>query len=275
LNVAIGFSGQFQMAQAAFMAISAYTTAVLTLDHQIPFYLAALAAMALVLVFGVIVGLVSLRTRSHYLLLATFGLQIIALQLLTELEVTGGVNGRVATSGVPIGGASLDGTTPEYTMLLIAVAGVGLWVADWLKHSYVGLGLSASRQNERLVLSAGLSPGRLRLGAVLVSAVYAGVAGILFGPVLTYLVPESFGLNMTLLLLLMVVVGGMGSVVGVAAAAVLLTIVSQAAQDSTPSWPLVYGLTIMVILAVAPAGLAGAARALRRRVPALRRGPAA
>jgi branched-chain amino acid transport system permease protein len=81
-------------------------------------------------------------------------------------------------------------------------------------------------------------------------------------------------LNLTLLLLLMVVVGGMGSVLGVATAAVLLTIVSQAAQDSTPSWPLIYGLTIMVILALAPSGLAGAARLLRQRLPSLRREPA-
>ncbi len=264
LNVAIGFSGQFQMAQAAFMAAGAYTTAILNVQDKVPFWLAAVAALGVVLVFGLVVALVSLRTRSHYLLLATFGLQLIAINVLSKLTITGGVNGTPAVSLIPVGLTDLAGTTQGYSILMIAVVGLGLLAADWLRYSYLGLGMQSSRQNERLVISAGLNPGGFRVLAVLISAVYGGAAGVLLGPILTYIDPPSFGLTLTLLLLLMVVVGGMGSVGGVAAAAILLTYVSQAAQESSTGWPLIYGLTIMAILALAPNGLGGAFSALRR-----------
>jgi branched-chain amino acid transport system permease protein len=265
LNVAIGFSGQFLMAQAALMGISAYATAILCLDHGVPFYAAAAIAMVVVMAFGLLTALIALRTRTHYLLLATFGLQLIAVQLIVEIDATGGVNGHLAAGDIPVVGGVVSATTPQYTMLMIVVAGVSLFVADWLRRSYFGLALSAVRQSERLVLSAGLSVGKHKVAAVLISAAYAGIAGVLFAPVLTYLVPDSFGLDLALLLLLIVVVGGMGSVLGVAAAAVLLSVVSQAAQSSTPAWPLIYGLVIMVVLAVAPGGLGGGVRWLWTR----------
>jgi branched-chain amino acid transport system permease protein len=262
LNVAIGFSGQFQMAQAALMAIGAYTSAILVVDHGMAFGPAALISIAVVLAFGTVVALVSLRTRSHYLLLATFGLQLIALNLLSKIHATGGINGHQAPIGIPLGGVLLQGTSTGYSTVVVAVALLSLWLADWIKRSYVGLAFHASRQNERLVLSAGLSPGRFRFTAVLISSFYAAVAGILIGPILTFLVPDSFGLSLTLLLLLIVVVGGMGSVIGVAVAAVLLTVVNQAAQSASSAWPAIYGLTIMIVLVAAPSGLGGAARLL-------------
>src|SRR3954453_16398321 len=94
LNVSIGFSGQFQMAQAALMALGAYTSAILTVDHGWSFAPAFLASLGGVAGLGAIVALVSLRTRSHYLLLATFGLQLIAVDLLNKLSITGGVIGH-------------------------------------------------------------------------------------------------------------------------------------------------------------------------------------
>ena len=262
LNVSIGFSGQFQMAQAALMALGAYTSAILTVDHGWSFAPAVLASLVVVAGFGAIVALVSLRTRSHYLLLATFGLQLIAVDVLNKLSITGGVNGHVAAAGIPFGGDVLLGSTRGYSIVLVAVAALALWSADWIKRSYVGLGFQATRQNERLVLSAGLSPGWMRFSAVLTSGLYGGIAGILMGPILTFLVPASFGLSLTLLLLLIVVVGGMGSVIGVAVAAIMLTIVNQTAQGASSAWPLIYGLTIMIVLVVAPSGLAGAGRLL-------------
>ena len=265
LNVCIGFSGQFQMAQAALMGIAAYVTAILTLDHHWPFFAAAAVAMIVVMIFGLLVALVALRTRTHYLLLATFGLQLIAVQLIVELDVTGGVNGHLAITEIPVIGGVLSATTPQYTVVMIVMASAALFIADWLSRSYFGLALAAVRQSERLVLSAGLSVGKHKVAAVLISAAYAGIAGILFAPVLTYLVPDSFGLDLTLLLLLIVVVGGMGSVLGVATAAVLLSVISQAAQSSTPAWPLIYGIVIMVVLAVAPGGLAGGVSWIRTR----------
>jgi branched-chain amino acid transport system permease protein len=182
--------------------------------------------------------------------------------VLGKLHVTGGVRGMSAPLGIPLGDTILQGTTTGYSIVLIVVAGLGLAIASWIKRSYLGLGLFANRQNERLVLSAGLSPGRYRFLAVMISAFYGAVAGVLIGPILTILVPSSFGITLTLLLLLIVVVGGMGSVIGVAVAAVLLTIVAQVAQSSSPAWPLIYGLTVMVVLVVAPSGLGGAVKAL-------------
>lgn len=279
LNVAIGFAGQFQMAQGAIMGVTAYGVAIFTADFGYSLGLAAIFGLVVGMILGGIVSLLSARLSSHYLLLATFAVQVIVVNLIREFSgLTGGVNGRAALATFDIGGWQLVGSTPSYSALIIAVAGLGLFASDWLKRSYFGLGIQSVRQNPRVTTASGLFANRFKFAAVLLSAAYAAVAGVLVGPVHTFLVPDSFGIEITLLLLVIVVVGGAGSVVGVALATVVLAIASQIAQSATTAWPLIYGLFVMAVLALTNEGLAGLTnrlRIFRNLIPAVRPGPLA
>ena len=249
LNIAIGLAGQYQMAQGAIMAVAAYGLAFLHIDHGWPLWSAMPAALAMSLILGAIVAFFSARLGSHYFLLATFGVQVIIIGLIRELSaLTGGVNGRPAVMSIDLFGTSYPGSTPAYSALLIVVGGIGLLLADLVSRSYLGLVMHGVRQNERLSSASGVFPNRYKFLAVLLGAAYAGVAGLVVGPIHTYLVPDSFGIEIALLLLIMVVVGGPGRIIGVAVAAVLLAIASQIAQSATTAWPLIYGLFVMVAL---------------------------
>lgn len=264
LNIAIGFAGQFQMAQGAIMGFAAYTLSILLLDYGWSLGLAALASVLLALLVACVVAALSARLTSHYLLLATFSIQVIAVGLLREFSTfTGGANGRPAVIGFDLFGVELYGSTTAYSIFLMVVAGLGLLICDWLKRSYFGLGIQAVRQNERMTRASGVQAGRLKFVAVFLSGIYAAVAGVLVGPVHTYLVPDSFGIEITLLFLIIVILGGAGSVLGVALATVVLAVASQVAQSATTAWPLIYGLFVMTVLAISNRGLAGLADRFR------------
>jgi branched-chain amino acid transport system permease protein len=258
LNIAVGLTGQFQLAMAGIMGISAYTTAILANSHGWNTLTAAFAGVGLSLVTGAVVAALVVRARSHYLLLATFSMQILIIDMLKNYSgLTGGVNGTEALNEFKIGSSTIVGSTASYTVVLVVVAGLGLVCMDWLKRSYWGLGMQATRQNEFATAAAGVSPAWYRAAGIIVSAVFGGVAGVLYGPTINYLTPDSFGLDVTLLLLVVVVVGGIGSVIGVLVACVGLTYASQEAQAATTAWPLFYGALVMILLVFTPVGLSG------------------
>jgi branched-chain amino acid transport system permease protein len=264
LNIAIGFAGQFQMAQGAIMAVAAYGSAILAQELGWPLLPAIAGGIALALVLAAIVALLSARLVSHYLLLASFGLQVIVIDLIPEIPLTGGHYGRNAIARFDLPGLSLIGATPAYSALLVAIGVLGMAISYWLKRSYLGIGLQAVRQSERMVNASGVSANRQKFLAVLISGAYAAVAGILVGPVQTFLVPTSFGIELTLLLLIMVIFGGAGSIIGVLISAVVLSIASQIAQSATTAWPLIYGLFVMALLTLTQKGIGGSLELLLR-----------
>ncbi|MGE0733996.1 MAG: ATP-binding cassette domain-containing protein, partial [Alphaproteobacteria bacterium] len=258
LNIAIGFAGQFQMAQGAIMGVAAYSAAVLHLDLAWPVGWSILAAFALAMILGACVALFSARLGSHYLLLATFGFQVVVVGVIRELSsFTGGVNGRPAIAAIEMFGINFTGSTTAYSTALILIGGLGLFACEWIRRSYLGLGMQAARQNERVINASGLFADSFKFLAVAISTAYAAIAGVLVGPVQTFLVPDSFAIEITLLLLVIVILGGAGSTLGVAVSAVVLAVASQIAQNATTAWPLIYGLFIMIMLTLTSRGLAG------------------
>lgn len=265
LCISIGLTGQFQMAQPALMGIAAYTTSILTVDAGWDFLPAALAAIVLVVLLGLGAAMLTRNLRTHYLLLGTFALQIIVADGLRQLRgVTGGVNGRQATVDV----FGMQGSTAEYTIFLVLVTGVVVVVAEWISRSNLGLAMRGARGSDLLLNSAGTSAQRIRVVTVVISALYAAIAGTLIGPVVNFLVPESFGDTLVLLFVLMVVIGGSSSVWAVAASTALLSLLLEGTRSPATAaiWPIVFGLALMVILVAAPGGFAAIGSAVKSAV---------
>jgi branched-chain amino acid transport system permease protein len=264
LNVALGFVRLLNVATAGLMGVSAYAVAVM-LQKGVPFPLAMAVAVGLAGAVGALIGVLAARVRSHYFLIVTIGVQQAIITLFQQwATVTGGSLG-LRVDGVVVAGIDL-GLRINVFMLAAVFFVVGLYAAERLRESRPGRAMIALGQSETAAQSLGISAPKYNVVAMGVAGLYAGVAGALFVPLVLFIAPESFAINISILLIAMVVIGGLGSNVGTVLGVTLLMFIDE--QTSALAGgvaTLGYGLVIMILVIVAPGGLANVGRRLRVR----------
>ncbi len=252
LNLVNGFTGQFSMGHAGFMAVGAYTSAFLTQNfHQAWIFLPALlAGGALAATVGYVVGLPSLRLKGDYLAIVTLGFGEIIRVVLLNLDFVGGAR------GMP--------NIPKYSDFG--------WVYGWvvitvfviwrLTRAVEGRECLAVREDEIAAEAMGVDTTRAKIRAFVIGAFFAGVAGGLFGHFMSYLTPSIFDFNRSFEIIIMVVLGGMGSITGSVVAAVFLTVIREALrplQELTrvDFRMVIYSLVLIALMLTRPNGLLG------------------
>jgi len=270
LNVIFGLGGLLSIAQAAIMAVGAYGL-MLTLNHQQVGVLPALVLAAFVgAVASGITGVIAMRIRSHYFILASVALAVGVLLVITnERGTTGGSNGLGLAAFPTVLGLS-PSDPHDFLLLVVPVAGLVWYLASSLRDSRLGIALHAIRSDDYLALSSGMPINRCRLWATVVGGAFGGLAGGLLALLNGYIGPQDFGLDTAVLLLLMVVFGGASSNGGTVVAALILTALTQGLLSVTTIGELVYGVAIVVLLLFARNGLSGLAVSAYRRLVALR-----
>lgn len=264
VNLIIGYAGQETLAQAAFLGIGAYLTALLT-KAGYPFVLAFAASGLLSFLVGIVLGFPALRVQRHYLAFVTLAFTVFAwLVFRNEEWLTGGVSGiqgipRPTLFGMP--------TRPALTFywFTLAVTVVLALAMAWIIRSPWGRAFTALRENAIRAESLGVDVRTYTLLAFAIGSAYGGFAGSLFAPFVQFIDPAPFALGPSLLMLLMVVVGGMGTQVGPfigAGVAILLQNRLEILQSTTPalahvSYLLVYALLVIVLMIFCPTGIAG------------------
>ncbi len=233
LNLTNGFSGDFSLGHAAFMSIGAYTSALLTLpviskatlipdlpawlgQTVVPFPVATITGGILATLVALVVGLPVLRLRGHYLAVATLGLMVIVRVVANNwISITRGAKG-------------INGM-PAFTNLWWAYgwAVITVYVIWRLVRSPYGRSMMAIREDELAAASRGVKVLQTRLLAFAVGAFFAGVAGSLWGHLITAITPGSFSFLITFNVVVMLVVGGMGSISGSIIGATLMTLVPE------------------------------------------------
>ena len=263
LNLVLGFGGQISLAQAAFFGIGAYAFAWLQ-AQGLPAILAAPAAVALTAAVGALLGWPVLRLRGHYLALATLAFGLITGQLMVNLDwITGGSNGMM---GIP--GVGLAGRNAPMLYVLLAVAGLALAASVVLAQSPIGLRIRAFRDDLTASQAAGIDVRRLKIGLFVASATYGGIAGVCYCCLLGYVSPDVFAWQTTFSYLAMVVVGGLGSSAGAVIGAALYTLVPEWLRFLQEAYFVIFGMVVIVVIALVPGGVAGlAGRALHRMRP--------
>ena len=256
LHTVTGLAGQISLGHAAFYGIGAYSSAMLTLYLGVPFWLALPIAGLVTAASGLLLGLPSIRIRSHYLALVTiaFG-EIVVLILVNWVPITGGVDGL--RPPVPsLLGFEFDDDWRYYYIILAAatVAVVSIWR---VQSSGYGLSLRAMRDDESAAASVGLSPRRLKLTAFVLSAFYAGIAGSLFGHLINYISPDSFTIGASIFFLVMIVVGGIGRLSGALIGAVVVTLLPEGLRVVGDYDQVVYGALLILFMVLFPGGLVG------------------
>ena len=245
LNLINGFTGQFSIGHAGFMAVGAYVSAVLSVKFELPFILAILGSAASAGLLGFMIGLPTLRLKGDYLAIATLGLGEIIRICILNIQYVGGASGFMGI--------------PRYTNFawVFALTVVTLFVIKNLINSTHGRACIAIRENEIAAESMGVDTTRYKVMAFTIGAFFAGVAGALFSHYFYIAHPASFTFMKSFDILTSVVLGGLGSLTGSVTAAVLLTFVS-AALAGYPEWRMViYSLMLIILMIYRPQGLFG------------------
>ena len=254
-NIVLGYSGQISIAQSALMAISAYCSALLVIKVDVPFPLAALGGLVAATTGGALLGLLTFRVRTHYVLLVSIGFHIVVLLLIINLtDITGGPVGLFPIPNMNFGSWTLK-SPAEHFYVFGVVTVLLFYLAERIRLSRIGLAMFALKNNERGARASGVDPIYYRTLAMALAGFYAGVGGVMFAFLIKFLGPESFSLNSALLYILSVVLGGMGNNWGIVVTVVGLTILQESLKIIAEAWVLLYGLLIMVVIAVAPGGL--------------------
>lgn len=245
LNLINGYTGQFSLGHAGFMAVGAYVSAIITVKFHLPFLLAILVGALASGILGFLIGLPTLRLNGDYLAIATLGLGEII---------------RITILNIPyVGGASGFMGIPRYTNFAWAFF-VCLFTLFFIKNfvnSSHGRACISIRENEIAAEAMGIDTTKYKVIAFTTGAAFAGVAGALFAHYFYIAHPASFTFMMSFNYLTMVVMGGLGSITGSIVGAVILTFVS-AALASWPEWRMiVYSIVLILLMLYRPQGLFG------------------
>ncbi|MFJ2725379.1 branched-chain amino acid ABC transporter permease [Streptomyces collinus] len=258
LNLLVGFGGQISLGHGAFFAAGAYTAAVM-LDRYGTGHLATLPVEAAgCFLLGLGFGVPALRLRGLYLALVTLSFAVFLPPLLKRLEpVTGGSMGLTVEKLRPPAWSGLAADQWTYFVVLTVTA-VTLLLGRNLLRSRVGRALRAMRDNEGAAEVMGVRLSLHKTLAFAWSAMFAGVAGCLYTWVIGFVSPDSFSFVLSITLLAGLVVGGLGSLYGPLLGGAFVMYVPSVSQDLSEAAPgVVFGLLIIVVMFVAPTGLAG------------------
>ena len=276
LNVLIGLTGQVSFGHVGFYAIGAYTVAILTTQAGLSFWLAWPIAALVGGACGALLALPALRVKGPYLAMITIAFAFIVEHGIVEASaLTGGQNGIMGIAA-PALGALAQG---ERAMALIAVLGVGVALLGYtlLARGTWGAAMRAVRDSETAAESIGLNPLTLKTVAFALSALCAAAAGALFAPLSGFVTPHTFGFLQSILFVLVVMLGGAGSVAGPLVGALIVGLLPELLSGLEEYRLLFFGGMLLLVLWIAPDGLAGAWRRLlqRRRVSAASSAPSA
>jgi branched-chain amino acid transport system permease protein len=257
LNLLLGYTGQLSLGHAAFFGIGAYTSALLALKLEWPFWIGLPAAALAAGLAGWAIGRLALKVRGAYFVLVTISFAgVISLVSVNWMELT---NGPLGLPGVPapeLAGLSFRTKSAYYYLVLLAAA-VAYLVCHRLVHSRLGRAFLALRENEALAESVGVDPVRTLVLAAVVSAALAGVAGSLYAHYTRFVSPEVFLFSYTVTMVIMVVAGGKGTLLGPVVGALLFTVLPEALREAMAwQWQmLAYGVLLVVLVYFLPRGI--------------------
>ncbi len=243
LMILTGFAGQISLGHAAFLAVGAYTVAVLGNEFQVPWWLGMpLAGMAAALV-GLAIGPFALRLRGLYLAIVTIGLLFLVAHVLHSFgDITGGVSGIAVPMYTGLGDATFDAPwefgdyeipfEKKLYLVYVTIAVGAALVSKNIQRSDLGRAMIAVRDHDLAAAVLGVNPARTKIIAFALSSFFAGVAGAMFAYQQQYITIEPpFDLNMSVQYIAMIVLGGIGTTFGAVAGAIGFTVISPLAES--------------------------------------------
>ena len=260
LNLINGFTGQFSIGHAGFMAVGAYSSAYFSVSYGANLaaslgngklgWVIALGVATLIGAFfagfaGLIVGVPSLRLKGDYLAIVTLGFGQIIVVFLNNIEAVGGARGY---SGIPI-------VKSFFWIFLVAILTIA--IVYNIVNSAFGRALISIREDELAAEAMGVNTTRYKVMAFVISSAMAGAGGVLLAHFDGYLNPKSFEFIKSFEILIMIILGGLGSIVGSVLGAILLTVLPEALRGFAEYRMVIYSLLLIILMITRPQGLLG------------------
>ncbi|MBB3148630.1 branched-chain amino acid transport system permease protein [Phyllobacterium trifolii] len=255
LSVLFGQTGILSMGHAALVGIGAYTAAILARDFNIGFWLSIPLAGIMAAIVAALIGIPSLRVSGHHFVIMTFAFgQLLAIILTNGGDYTGAASGLDVQQPVALFGLSIDVLTHYYltVVFFVALSAIASWA---IINSRYGRTLRAIRENEKLAASLGINVGRHKIGAFIVSGVFAGVSGVLLAYFLRHISPSQFSSFPSIYLALMVMIGGARLLLGPLAGGILVAFLPELLNLDPVQSRILYGVCLIAVILLLPNGL--------------------
>ena len=266
LNIVTGCAGQVSLGHAGLVAIGAYTSAILTVNYHLSFWVALPVAALFTAVFGALLGIPSLRVGGPYLALITIAFNFLIDKIILAWPgMTGAAAGKWGIRLPSIGDYQFSHTA--YYGLVIGIALLTMLLCKNIVTSRWGRAFNALRNDEILAKTSGINIYYAKLAAFVISAFLAGVGGSLWSHLHSYISPEAFRFDRSVLLLLMLLVGGQRKILGPLVGAVILTALPEFLHAIEEYRLVIYGVALVVCVISMPEGLIGMIRGRLKIVP--------
>jgi branched-chain amino acid transport system permease protein len=262
LNLTLGYAGLKSLAQAAFLGIGAYATALMTAKGGVfgPVWswpAAFVASGALTFLAGVLLGFPALRVKFHYLAFVTLAFAtLMFLVFRNEQWLTGGVFGFPDIPRPTLFGIQLNNDLAFFRFLLVVamILSLAMW---WLLRSPWGRAFQALRENPLRAASLGINLRTYTLLAFAIGSAYGGFAGALYAPMVEFIDPAPFAISASFVLLLTVVVGGQGYFLGPFLGAAFSYVLPEVLRVTGGLYLLIYAVLVLAMLLISPQGIIG------------------
>lgn len=256
LNLIIGFSGQFSLGHAGFMAIGAYTCAIITSSVSTPLgmVIGMLVGAALAALIALIVGIPTLRLNGDYLAIDTMGVAEIIRIILNNLKIT---NGPAGLYNIPM--------LATWPVVYVCVCITTLIIVNFI-HSRNGRAVMSIRENKIAAESMGVNTTKWKVIAFVIGAATAAIGGALHANYIQTIAPTDFGIMESISILIIVVLGGIGSITGTFVAAAVLGILDVVLQNFGTLRMVIYSFALVILMVFKPSGLLGTWELSIRRI---------
>jgi branched-chain amino acid transport system permease protein len=271
LNILVGYCGQLSIGHAGFIAVGAYTAAILTNRLEMPFLVGLIGAGVVSGFIGLIFGIPSVRVKGFYLAITTIAAQFIIVWVINHWGLTGGFNG-IKVPYASIGGLVFRSESSQFYLIII-IAALCVFFAKNLARTKVGRAFIAIRDNDLAAEVMGVNLLYYKLLAFFIGCFFAGIAGALLAHWIGFLNAEQFSFTESILYVGMIIIGGLGTTIGPIFGVVFIRILQQVltvnlvpflgntftmlpAGFATGVTPMLFGLVIVLFLILEPRGLA-------------------
>jgi branched-chain amino acid transport system permease protein len=271
LNILVGYCGQLSIGHAGFIAVGAYTAAILTNRMEMPFLVGLIGAGVVSGLIGIVFGLPSVRVKGFYLAITTIAAQFIIIWVINHWNLTGGFVG-IKVPYASIGGLVFRSESSQFYLIII-IAALCVFFAKNLARTKVGRAFIAIRDNDLAAEVMGVNLLYYKLLAFFIGCFFAGISGALLAHWIGFLNAEQFSFTESILYIGMIIIGGLGTSMGPVFGVIFIRLLQQVLTmevvpflESTftmfPSGfatgitPMLFGLIIVLFLILEPRGLA-------------------
>lgn len=272
LNILMGYCGQLSLGHAGFMAVGAFTTAILAQSMQMPFLISLICSGLSAGLIGLIFGIPSLRVKGFYLAISTIAAQFIIIWVLKNWTgVTHGANG-LDVMQASIGGFIFDSELKQF-FLIFSIASVSVLFATNLARSRIGRAFIAVRDNDLAAAVMGINIFNYKLLGFFLGCFFAGIAGSLYAQYKGHISYEDFTFQQSILYIGMLIIGGLGSSIGPIFGTVIIETLQKLLTNWVAPWLeqtitflptgfssglnlMLFGLVFILILIFEPRGIA-------------------